>query len=422
MRETRQNLVEVSVLLHEFLRANETAILAACEAKSAEIGGMQLSADETKTGLPIFFKQLLTVLEHTPAEPEESQVDRPAMARAANASDEPAIARASGRPFEAEVARSAGTHGSELQKRGYTLSHVVHAYGSMCQAITEMAIQKNEPVDPAEFKKLNRCLDVAIAGAVTMFQARHISLDSSREIQHLGFLAHELRNALTTVNVSLRLIKNGVVGFGGSTGQVLDRGLKHIQELIDRSLTEVRLRVDPKVHAEPSFLLQLVDQIAMTAEMEAQAKNQKLEIRIDPTLVIEADPYLLYSALSNIIQNAIKYTHTGGLIQVRGNLVGDQAVIEVEDQCGGLRSSTPSDLFKAFEQHHKDRDGIGLGLTIAHRAITLNHGTIDVENFPDRGCLFRIKLPNASSRKVIEPGITQKSTDRTRKANGATKH
>jgi signal transduction histidine kinase len=405
------------LVLHEFLKANESEILLACEAKSSELGGTSPSSDELKAGLPVFFKQLMTVLEHSPAEPAESEVDRPAMARAASASDEPAIARAAGRPFEAEVARTAGAHGDELQKSGYTLSHVVHAYGSMCQAITEMAIEKREPITPVEFRKLNRCLDVAIAGAVTSFQARHIRVDSSREIQHLGFLAHELRNALTTVNVSLRLIKNGVVGFGGSTGQVLDRGLKHIQELIDRSLTEVRLRVDPKVHAEPAFLLQLVDQIAVTAEVEAQAKNQKLEVHIDPTLVIEADPYLLYSALSNIIQNAIKYTHRGGAIQVRGNLVGNQAIIEVEDQCGGLRSTTPGDLFQAFEQQHKDRDGIGLGLTIAHRAITLNHGTIDVENFPGRGCLFRVKLPNASSRKTIEPVVTA-AHNYHRKSNG----
>jgi len=407
------------VVLHEFLKTHESEILAACQAKSLELGGMRVTADEIQTGLPIFFTQLMTVLEGTATEPEEWSVDQPAMARAASAGDEPAIARAAGRPFEAEVAISAGNHGSELQKRGYTLSHVVHAYGSMCQAITELAIEKKEPIDPVEFKKLNRCLDVAIGGAVTTFQARHISVDSSREVQHLGFLAHELRNALTTVNVSLRLIKNGVVGFGGSTGQVLDRGLKHIQELIDRSLTEVRLRVDPKVHTEPAFLLQLVDQIAVTAEVEAQAKNQRLDIRIDPTVVIEADPYLLYSAFSNIIQNAIKYTHTGGVIQVRGNLVGDQAVIEVEDQCGGLRSATPNDLFNAFEQQHKDRDGIGLGLTIAHRAVTLNHGTIEVENFPERGCIFRIKLPNASSRKTIEPAGLGAAPNYTRKSNGA---
>lgn len=390
------------MVLHRFLKQNTKEILAICEAKSQELAGVRPTSEELKRGLPMFLAQLQTVLEHTPAEPAEAQIDRAGMMRAADANDEPAIACASGRPFDAEVAPAAGAHGLELQKCGYTLSHVVHAYGSMCQAITELAIEKGAPVTPLEFKQLNRCLDVAIAGAVTTFQARSSGADSSREVQHLGFLAHELRNALTTVNVSLRLIKNGVVGFSGSTGQVLERGLKSIQELIDRSLTEVRLRVDPTVHAEPSFLRQLVDQIAVTAEVEAQAKNQRLKIEVDPTLVVEADPYLLYSALSNIIQNAIKFTPSGGSIHVRGALEGAQAIIEVEDQCGGLRTTLPSDLFKAFEQQHSDRGGMGLGLAIAHRAISLNDGPIEAQDLPGVGCIFRIMLPNASSRRTLE--------------------
>jgi signal transduction histidine kinase len=281
-----------------------------------------------------------------------------------------------------------------------------------------MAIEKRAAITPVEFRKLNRCLDVAIAGAVTEFQAQRISVDSSREIQHLGFLAHELRNALTTVNISLRLIKNGTVGFGGSTGQVLDRGLKHIQELIDRSLAEVRPRVDPKVHIETAFLLQLVDQIAVTFEVEARAKDQVLDLKIDPTLVIEADQYLLFSALSNLVQNAINYTCTGGNIQVRGMLTGEHAIIEVEDQCGGLQSATPEDLFKPFEQQNKDRNGIGLGLTIAQRAIALNRGTIEVDNLPGRGCIFRIKLPRASSKKGMEVAQDGSTSTTARRPSG----
>ena len=406
------------MVLFEFLKQNEQEILASCAAKSLELSGPRPTSEELDRGLPIFMKQLMTVLEHTPAEPADTEIDKGGMVRAADASNEPAIARAAGRPFDAEVALTAGAHGQELQRCGYTLSHVVHAYGSMCQSITELAITKGAPITPVEFKKLNRCLDVAIAGAVTTFQARSGSADNNREVQQLGFLAHELRNALTTVNVSLRLIKNGVVGFGGSTGQVLDRGLKHIQELIDRSLTEVRLRVDPKVHAEPAFLRQLVDQIAVTAEVDAQAKKQRLQIDVDPTLVVEADPYLLYSALSNIIQNAIKYTQAGGHIHVRGTLDGERAIIEVEDQCGGLRTNVPSDLFKPFEQQHKDRDGIGLGLAIANRAITLNEGTIEVQNLPGTGCIFRITLPHASSKKTLEVSDIRASPVNAKRMNG----
>ena len=84
----------------------------------------------------------------------------------------------------------------------------------------------------------------------------------------------------------------------------------------------------------------------MTAEVEARSRNEILEIQIDPTLVCEADQQLTYCAVFNLIQNALKYTHAGGKAQVRGNLVREHIVVEVEDECGGLLSNTVGDLFK----------------------------------------------------------------------------
>ena len=275
---------------------------------------------------------------------------------------------------------------------GYTLSHVVHAYGSMCQSITELATKKEIRITPDEFHNLNRCLDVAIAGAVTEYQALRNTEVSSREVEHLGFLAHELRNALGTVTMSLGLIRDGTVGFGGNVGQVLDRGLKLISQLIDNSLTEVRLRVDPIVHIESINLLELIDQIVLTAGIEAQSKKQSLETQVDPDLVFKADRQLVHSAISNLIQNAIKYTHDGGKIILRGKTVEGNLVIEVEDECGGLTDRNV-DLFKPFVQQNENRKGLGLGLTIAQRAVLLNHGTIDVSNIPGKGCIFKITLP-----------------------------
>lgn len=379
--------------LHEFLKINEQAVLARIEEKSLALSGVRPASAIPKIGLPIFFQQLLHVLEHAPVEVVCVDINPDGMIKAANDSDEPAIAAAAGRPYEVEVARTAGAFGKELQQLGYTLSHVVHAYGATCQAITEFAIEKGAPITTEEFRALNRCLDTAIAGAVTMFHAERTEDATNRETQHLGFLAHELRNALFTVNTSLRLIKDGTVGFGGSVGQVLDRALRRQQELIDRSLAEVRLRVDPKIHKESAPFLQLVDQVVVTSETEVRVKNQILEVDVTPGLEIDADQYLLFSAVSNLVQNAIKYTSTGGTIQLRAHGSDHQTTIEVEDQCGGLHLASPSDLFKPFEQQHKNREGLGLGLTIAHRAIALNGGTIDVKNLPGHGCVFRINLP-----------------------------
>lgn len=379
------------MVLYNFLLENEKDILALTEAKSRALAGLRPTSDQLKKGLPIFYNQVLGVLLNQ-SEAAEKDVDKEGMAKAAAENDEPAMAMAAGRPDDAAVAQSAGIHGTELLRLGYSLSHVVHAYGAMCQSITELAIKKNLIITAREFRDLNLCLDVAIAGAVTRYQSVRNTQESSREVEHLGFLAHELRNALGTVNMAVELIKSGTVGFGGSTGQIFDRGLKRLDELIDRSLTEVRLRIDPSIQKEPVHLVKIIDQIVGTAEIEARAKNQILEVDVDPTLVADADEQLVYSAVSNLVQNAIKYTHDGGKIQIRGSVEDKNVVIEVEDECGGL-SDRASELFKPFEQRNQDRKGLGLGLTIAQKAISLNNGSIGVRNLPGKGCVFHIKLP-----------------------------
>jgi signal transduction histidine kinase len=389
-------------MLYDFLFENKNKILDMTEKKSLALAGVRPSSDQLKRGLPIFYQQLLIVLKDEAANIlDKGPVDSRAMIEAAKFCDEPALSVASGQKDEVNLTKSAGGHGVELLRLGYTLSHVVHAYGAMCQSITEYATEKEAKITAAEFHDLNRCLDAAIAGAVTEFQALRNAQESSREVEHLGFLAHELRNALGTVTMSLEIIKDGTVGFNGSVGKVLDRGLLRIGDLIDRSLTEVRLRVDPKVYTDHIDLIQLVDQIAVTAKIEAKQKNQTLEIAVDTNLKMEADQQLIYSAVSNLVQNALKYTRTGGRIQIRGKILDENIIVEVEDECGGLTDATVN-LFKPFEQQNENRKGLGLGLTIAQRAIVLSNGSIGVENLPNKGCIFKISLPN---KMLVPPPI-----------------
>jgi signal transduction histidine kinase len=395
-------------MLHDFLIENEKEILELTAKKTLDIAGSRPNSVELKEGLPLFFRQLIDVLKLVKSPFGAPGSDKAGEANAARTSNEPAMAKASGHPAEIAVATTAGLHGSELMRLGYTLSHVVHAYGSMCQAITELAMEKKTDISTSEFHDLNRCLDTAIAGAVTEFQAQQNTEVANQEVEHLGFLAHELRNTLSTVSLSIDLIRRGTVAFSGSTGQVLDKNMKRMAELIDRSLTEVRFRVDPKIHSVSTPLLQLVDQIVITAELEARAKNQTIELQIDPAIIIEVDQQLLHSAVSNLIQNAIKYTRPGGRIQVRGSFNGEKVVIEVEDQCGGLKSEqAATDLFKPFEQQNSDRTGLGLGLTIAERAVRLNHGSIEARNLPGIGCIFKIELPKKPKPDVAyEPAFS----------------
>lgn len=391
--------------LLDFLRRNETSILTSIDERSPALATARLASEQLQRGLPIFFRQLLEVLEHLSANSAASELDTDESVNAAKPTEPATVAPATSRAYDVEVTKSAGAYGKELQRLGFTLTHVVHAYGAICQAITGLAIAKKAAITTGEFRELNRCLDTAIAGAVTTFLAERAVGDNTRETENLGFLAHELRNGLAIINTSLHLIKGGTVGFGGSTGQVLDRALKRQQELIDRSLAEVRLRVDPKVHKEAAPLLKFIDQIVATAEADTRKKNQALVIEVEPGLEIVADQYLLLSAVSNVVQNAIKYSCAGGTIRIRGHSVGQQTIIEVEDECGGLNSATPNDLFKPFEQRDKNRSGLGLGLAIAQRAIGLNDGTIDVRNLPGKGCIFSIRLPSMSGIAEVRAAV-----------------
>ncbi len=380
-------------MLYKFLGEHQKEILAMTAAKSLELAGVRPNSNQLMQGLPIFYKQLMTVLKlEIGSKPGEPKKEISKMATAATKNDEVAMASAEGRPAEMGLAASAGSHGKELFRLGYTLSHVVHAYGAMCQSITELATIKKATITADEFHDLNRCLDVAIAGAVTEFQTDRDIRESDRENKQLGFLAHEMRNALGTVTLALELIKDGAVGFGGSTGLVLDRGIKRIEQLIDRSLTEVRLRVDPKIHLESINLLQLIDQIAVTAGIEARNRKQILEIEVDSSISFKADQQLIYSAVSNLIQNALKYTQAGGKITVRGTTASENVFIEVEDECGGLTGKAV-DLFRAFEQQNENRSGLGLGLTIAKQAAELHNGKISVSSLPQKGCIFKLTLP-----------------------------
>jgi signal transduction histidine kinase len=126
------------------------------------------------------------------------------------------------------------------------VGQVVHNYGGLCQAITEIAVEDNVPITSSEFKTPNGCLDDAIAAAVSEFRRQREQSVSDEGVEHLGFLTHELRNELTAAMYSFEVIQQGTVGASGSTGALLTRSLDRMREIIDRSLVEVRFsfRVD----------------------------------------------------------------------------------------------------------------------------------------------------------------------------------
>lgn len=364
--------------LHDFLITNRKAILLLAEKKTVALAALRPMSDELKKGLPIFFSQLIYILDK-----KSSLV---------SVSDENAIFKAS------------GEHGKELLRLGYTLSHVVHAYGAICQAVTEVASKMQAPITAPEFHNLNRCLDIAIAGAVTEFEIGKNTETKSREVEHLGMLAHELRNSLNRAIIASEMMAKGIVGNAGSTARVLKSSLNEMHRLLDRSLAEIKLRSKVNLHEEVFSVIDLVNHLLVTAEMEAADRNQTITAQVDTSLTLKTDRQLVLSALGNLVQNAIKYSKPKSNITVTGKAKGKNVVIAVSDKCGGIDEKKLTEMFTPFTQFNEDTSGLGLGLTIARKAISYCGGDISAKNIPD-GCSIVITLPRFIEKPKTEQSV-----------------
>jgi signal transduction histidine kinase len=294
-----------------------------------------------------------------------------------------------------EMTQSALRHGGDLKQAGFTVGQVVHGYGDVCQAVTELAMELESPISADEFKTLNRCLDEAIAQAVTEFARQRDLSASDRGTERLGFFAHELRNLLSNAMLAFEVLKSGTVGVGGSTGAVLGRNLVALRDLIDRSLAEVRLEAGLQ-RREHVPLTELMEEVALAAAIEAKARGFQLTVTpVEPGLAIDVDRQLIAAALANLLQNAFKVTRAAGHVELRTDTASaaGRVQIDVEDECGGLPPGEAEGLFRPFEQRGKNRSGLGLGLAIARESVETNGGLIRARNLPGKGCVFTIDLP-----------------------------
>jgi signal transduction histidine kinase len=228
-------------MLHEFLTANREELVRRCRAKVANRPVPAPTAIELEHGIPLFLEQLIGALQKEQGAPIDGSSQLPV-----------------------EIGVTAGKHGGEFFRKGFTVDQVVHDYGDLCQSVTELAAEKRAPVTVDEFRTFNRCLDNAIADAV-----------------------------------------------------------------------------------------------------------------------------------SNLLQNAFKFSRPNGTVSLTARAAGDRILIDVEDECGGLPDGKAEELFRPFEQKSNNRTGLGLGLSISRRAVQANDGDLNVRNLAGKGCVFTIDLPRS---------------------------
>lgn len=370
--------------MYEFLTNNRDELTQRCRDKVAMRPGRSASSTQLENGVPIFLDQLIRTL-------ETEQTSNPGASHLISGP-------AGGSSVSSEVGTSATQHGKDLLEMGFSVDEVVHDYGDLCQAITDLAVERDAPFQIDEFRTLNRCLDNAIADAVNEFSYQK-ELAVTKKIAYEtnlreGFFAHELRNFLGTATLAFSAAKTGNLSLHGATGMILERSLAGLAKLIDESLAEVRMLSYDTLAPIPFSLSEFVAELEATAELAAKAKGCQLSVpSIDPLLAISGNRELLFSAVANLLQNAIKFTHPGTEVKLCAYASADRIQIDVADHCGGLPPNAEETMFLPFAQNGANRNGLGLGLTIAQQSVKACSGTLEVHNRPTVGCVFTISLP-----------------------------
>lgn len=374
--------------MRKFLSDNRDELIARCKNKVAQRPRRAATALQLANGIPLFLEQLTRTFE---AEDKGDfakgeRISGPAGGDAAELS---------------QIGASATAHGKALMKLGYTVDQVVHDYGDLCQAITDLAFERDAPFSVDQFRTLNRCLDNAIADAVTEFSAQREAKVSLRhsvdENERLGMLVHELRNYLQTATLAFTALELGRVPVAGSTGAMVKRSLMGLSDLLDRSQADIRVRARQSDRTAVFSLAEFVAEARSIASLGAVERGCTFVVpEVDRSLGLLGNRDHLLAALANLLQNAFKFTHPHTVVTLHAYGDADRITIDVEDNCGGLRPGFDEKMFAPFTQGGVDRSGLGLGLSIARRTVEADRGSLTVRNVPGTGCVFTISLPRHS--------------------------
>lgn len=368
-------------MMYQFLANNRDDLIARCRHKVSMRPGRAATAGQLKNGIPIFLDQLIRTLElEQTDEPEEGEkISGPA----------------GGAVAFSEVRTNAELHGKDLLAMDFTVDQVVHDYGDLCQAVTDLAIVRDAPFEIEEYRTLNRCLDNAIANAVSEFSyQRDFAVLKKHEAiadERMGNFSQELRGILSTASMAFSAAKTGNLNLNGATGTILERSLAGLAKVLNNSFDDVAQHGQENISLAAFSLEGFIDEAVIGAKTSAAIKGCSLTVLpVDAKLAIVGHREALLDTVSKLLQNAIRFTLPGTEVTLSAYSAADRVLIDVKDNCGGLKPNTATTLFQA------NRGGAGearFGLRLARQAIIKDAGDLTVTDMPGVGCVFTISLP-----------------------------
>jgi hypothetical protein len=206
-------------MLEDFVVSHREEIISRCQGKVAKRLARPLTPGEMDHGVSMFLDELAAELRE-------------------------------GLSASRDISTTAARHGHAMLMHGYTPAQVVHNYGDVCQSITELAVERQAAISADDFRMLNRCLDDAIASAITQYgDERNAGTGGESPVR---VLVKELSNAIGASRAAFIAIETGKVGTTGSTGRLLDLSLRRAEDLKNRLEAELETVAEPRPTTWPA--------------------------------------------------------------------------------------------------------------------------------------------------------------------------
>jgi PAS domain S-box-containing protein len=233
-----------------------------------------------------------------------------------------------------------------------------------------------------------------------------------RKDEFLAMLAHELRNPLAPIRTALQVLKreDAPPPVHARARETMERQVAHLVRLVDDLLDVSRIMQGKvELRPEPTDLQTVVTRAVEASQplLDAQGHTLTLDLPAAP-IRLHADPVRLSQVVSNLLNNAAKYTEPGGAIRLTAEREDDQVRLAVRDTGIGIPAERLPHVFDLFMQVDstlaRTQGGLGIGLTLVKRLAEMHGGSVRADSVgPGRGSTFTVRLPVVTGSETDTP-------------------
>ncbi len=275
--------------------------------------------------------------------------------------------------------------------------------------------------------------DLAARAAIALDNARlyrNVQEADRHKNEFLSMLAHELRNPLAPIRNAIQLLRLSRSNETDtqSLHEMIDRQVHQLIRLVDDLLDLSRI-TRGKIHLQMECVdvAGVIARAVETSRPLIDARKHELTIALPPQpLRVRGDPVRLAQVVSNLLNNAAKYTEEGGRIQLYAQCQDDTVILRVQDNGVGIPADMLSSIFELFTQVDRSLDrsqgGLGIGLTLVHKLVEMHDGRVEAfSDGPYQGSEFVVYLPALQTEEEPPPSnIVAEPRSDSERSRGAT--